>query len=58
MENQICETCQHFHQHYGRMGDKYYKVHCGHCTGIHLKKRKPNQKSCEWYMFRKEQKME
>ena len=44
MEEQICETCKHFHQHYGRQGNKYFKVHCGHCTGIHIKSVRPIKK--------------
>ena len=56
MEEQTCECCQHFHQHYGRQGNKYYKVHCGHCSGIHIKKRTPDQKTCEYYTQRKKAK--
>ena len=46
MENQICQNCKYFRQHYGLDGKKIFRLHCGHCTQPHLRNRKPYQKAC------------
>ena len=46
MDNQTCQSCKHFRQHYGLDGTKIFRLHCGHCVYPHLRNRKPYQKAC------------
>ena len=46
MENQTCQNCKYFYQHYGLNGKKIYRLQCGHCSHPHLRNRKPMQKAC------------
>ena len=46
MENQICQNCKYFRQHYGLDGTKIFRLHCGHCVLSHLRTKKPYQKAC------------
>ncbi len=52
---QVCCTCAHYHQHYGRGPRGYFEVHCGHCTALLVKTRKPDQ-TCKQWKERKETK--
>ena len=46
MENQTCQNCKHFCQHYGLDERGFFRVHCGHCTHCRIKTKKPHQKAC------------
>ena len=46
MENQTCQNCKFFYQHYGLDGKKIFRLQCGHCAHPHLRNRKPCQKAC------------
>ena len=46
MENQTCQNCKHFYQHYGLNGTKIFRLQCGHCGLPRLRIKKPYQKAC------------
>ena len=46
MENQTCQNCKHFHQHYGLDGERIFRLQCGHCVLPRMKNKKPEQKAC------------
>ena len=49
---QVCCTCIHFYQHYGKGKKKYHLVDCGHCCYPRLKTRKTDQ-TCEHWKGKK-----
>ena len=51
MNNQTCETCVHFHQHYSLKDGKVTRVFCGHCTFKSPKTKRPYAKACENYAY-------
>ena len=46
MENQTCQNCKYFYQHYGLDGTKIFRLHCGHCGKPRLRIKKPHQAAC------------
>ena len=46
MDNQTCQNCRYFYQHYGLDNKGFFRLHCGHCAHPHLRNRKPYQKAC------------
>lgn len=50
MENQTCQNCKHFRQHYGLNEGKIFRLHCGHCVLPRMKNKKPEQKACEKFV--------
>ena len=47
MENQFCQGCMHYRQHYSLDKRKIFRIHCGHCV-LDVKKRiKPDHKACD-----------
>ncbi len=48
MENQTCQTCKYYHQHYVKYGKNHYlPVDEGHCAHPRLKFRKPETPACQ-----------
>ncbi len=45
---QVCCTCAHYYQHYSRGSRGYYEVHCGRCTALSVKTRKPDHTCEHW----------
>ncbi len=52
MESEICETCAHFIQHYGKLKGKYYPLGCGHCIALRVKRCAPENPACGHYKQR------
>lgn len=47
MEEKICETCLHFHRHYGKWEDgTYHPLDWGHCGEPHLRNRRAGAAAC------------
>lgn len=45
-----CKTCMHFVQHYGKRGNVYFPLYCGHCiVGKSIRSRKPDIEACAYY---------
>ena len=49
MNNQRCETCDFFIQHYALGTDRLFAVYCGHCTYFRRKLKKPDSEACGNY---------
>lgn len=50
MEQQQCNTCTHYIQHYAKINHTGYQaVNCGHCIYPRLKSRKPDSPACEHF---------
>lgn len=46
----ICQTCEHFYQHYVKCsGDYYFQCSSGHCVYPLLKLRYNDTKACRHY---------
>ena len=50
MNEPTCKNCQHYIQHYSAKGGKFTEVYCGHCTRFHLKRKRPDVKTCEHFL--------
>jgi len=50
MNQNKCETCTYYCQHYGFYNEKLFKIYCGHCTRFRIKNKKPDSESCENYV--------
>ena len=50
MEQNICNTCVHYQQHYALDQHGIFRVYCGHCTYLKVRARKPDSKICESYI--------
>jgi len=50
MNQNTCNTCVHYRQHYAFDQRKIFRVYCGHCTYLKTKKKRPDSKVCENYM--------
>ena len=46
MENQTCQNCEHFRQHYGVDGTRIFRLYCGHCVLPRIKNKKPDHIAC------------
>ena len=51
MEQKLCKNCEHYRQHYILRSRKIYRVYCGHCVMYPTKRRKPDTKGCESFVF-------
>ena len=49
MEQNTCKSCVHYRQHYALNQRKIFRVHCGHCTYLKVKTKRPDAKGCEHY---------
>ena len=49
MEQNTCNTCAHYLQHYAFNQCKLFRVYCGHCTYKTVKTKRPDSKICENY---------
>lgn len=54
MEEQTCQSCKHFRQHYIKMGWRYSFVNCGHCVYPRLKHRQSITPACAKYAAREQ----
>lgn len=50
MNQNTCNTCTHYRQHYTFDQRKIFRVYCGHCTYQKVKTKRPDSKACENYM--------
>ena len=50
MNQNTCNTCVHYRQHYALDQGKIFRVYCGHCTYQKVKTKRPDSKACENYM--------
>ena len=46
MQNQHCNDCCHYLQHYIFAGNKITRVYCGHCTLQRAKRKHPDAAAC------------
>lgn len=54
MENQTCQTCKYYYQHYVKYGKNHFiSVDEGHCVHPRLKFRKPEAPACEKFSVQK-----
>lgn len=51
MDNNVCNTCAHYRQHYTFDDRKIFRVYCGHCTYQKVKTKRPDSKACENYLL-------
>ncbi len=47
MITEQCKNCQYYLQHYSLDKRKIFRVHCGHCTFAHPRRKRPDAKACE-----------
>ena len=50
MNTNRCNTCAHYRQHYALDDRRIFRVYCGHCTFLKVKRRKPDTEACEHYI--------
>ena len=50
MNQNTCNTCVYYRQHYSFDQRKIFRVYCGHCTFLKVKRKNPDSKSCENYI--------
>lgn len=53
MDNNFCDTCAHYRQHYTFDQRKIFRVYCGHCTYPKVKRKRPDSKACDNYLLSK-----
>ena len=46
MSERRCKECKYFMQHYGLDGGKLFKVYCGHCCYLRVRRKQPDSKAC------------
>lgn len=51
MNDRQCRECQYFHQHYTTDYQRIFCVYCGHCTHGRIKKKNPDTKACEYFVY-------
>ena len=51
MSIETCSQCQHYIQHYGVQNGAIYRLNCGHCRDFHKKRKLPDTKACEHFVF-------
>lgn len=52
MDQNTCNTCAHYRQHYVLDQKKIFRIYCGHCTYGRTRTTRPNSKPCENYLQR------
>ena len=50
MNDNLCDTCTYYRQHYTFDQCKIFRVYCGHCTYQRAKTKKPDAKACQNYL--------
>lgn len=50
MNQNTCNTCVYYRQHYVFNQCKIFRVYCGHCTYLNAKTKRPDSKICKNYM--------
>ena len=50
MEENQCNGCQYYRQHYTFDSRRIFRVYCGHCTLERAKRKRPDSKACESYI--------
>ena len=50
MDNNFCNTCAYYRQHYAFDHRKIFRVYCGHCTYQKVKTKRPDSKACDNYL--------
>ena len=50
VEEQTCNTCAYYLQHYTFDRKKIFRVYCGHCTYQKAKTKRPDAKACDHYL--------
>ncbi len=51
MDNNFCNTCAHYRQHYTFDHRKIFRVYCGHCTYPKVKTKRPDSTACDHYLL-------
>lgn len=51
MRGNICKNCAYFRQHYTFDKRKIYRVYCGHCTHLKIRRKFPDTASCENFVY-------
>jgi len=51
MDNNFCNTCAHYRQHYTLDHRKIFRIYCGHCTYQKVKTKRPDLKACDNYLL-------
>ena len=46
-----CKNCKHYRQHYTFDRERLFRVPCGHCVFQKVKRKAPDAKACEHYIF-------
>ena len=49
MKEPLCQSCEHFIQHYGIMEDRIFTINCGHCAVPRRRHRQALSKACVHY---------
>lgn len=50
MNQNTCESCSHYIQHYTFDDQRFVRICCGHCTYGRVRVKKPDAKICENYI--------
>ena len=50
MTKNTCNTCAYYRRHYTVDQRKIFRVYCGHCTYLRVKRKKPDAGGCENYV--------
>lgn len=50
MNENTCQNCAHYYQHYAFNKRKIIKVNCGHCVIPRLRNRRPYTAACEHFV--------
>lgn len=51
MDDRQCKDCLYFRQHDTVDDKRIFRVYCGHCTQGRIKKKKPDTKACEYFVY-------
>lgn len=49
MKQSTCSTCVNYRRHYAFDKREIFRVYCGHCTCLKVRKKKPDALACEHY---------
>lgn len=47
MKEHMCGNCAYFQQHYSLDEKKIFRVYCGHCKFVKVRKKYPDSPACE-----------
>ena len=51
MNEETCQMCGYFRQHFTLDTRKIFRVYCGHCTRYPGKRKRPDTKACESFVL-------